>query len=137
MGKQQGKAVLGLETIDEQIHVLFESQTLERQLELLMCMVKHQDYQVQLADGIRESYFAQDLSRIESYYDDKLNDGCDTTPEEESVLIHGRNANWVKVMPGMMEKEPTLFVVGAMHLVGEKGVIELLKAQGYQVEGVK
>jgi uncharacterized protein YbaP (TraB family) len=40
-------------------------------------------------------------------------------------------------MPAMMAEAPTLFVVGAAHLPGEKGVLELLKANGYIIEAVK
>ena len=40
-------------------------------------------------------------------------------------------------MPGIMKDKSTLFAVGAAHLVGEKGVIELLKKAGYTVEGIK
>ena len=40
------------------------------------------------------------------------------------------------VTPIVNEKS-TLFVVGAAHLPGEKGVLELLKAEGYTVEAVK
>ena len=36
-----------------------------------------------------------------------------------------------------MGEKPTLFVVGAGHLCGEKGVLKLLEEDGYTVEGVK
>jgi uncharacterized protein YbaP (TraB family) len=36
-----------------------------------------------------------------------------------------------------MEEQPTLFVVGAAHLVGKDGVLTLLKREGYKVKAVK
>jgi uncharacterized protein YbaP (TraB family) len=36
-----------------------------------------------------------------------------------------------------MAEKPTLFVVGAGHLPGDEGVLELLKAEGYKVKAVK
>jgi uncharacterized protein YbaP (TraB family) len=66
-----------------------------------------------------------------------LNNSCDDTPEEKADLIDNRNADWVTKMPTIMEAQPTFFAVGAAHLVGEKGVLNLLRKAGYQVEGVK
>ena len=137
LGKQQGKTVLGLETIDDQIKVLFGCQSLERQLQLLMCMVRHKDLQMQLAGDIVNAYYAQDLKRLGELTDMKYNDECDSSQEEEEVLIYGRNANWAKAMPDIMKAQPTFFAVGAAHLIGEKGLITLLKEKGFAVEAVK
>ena len=59
-----------------------------------------------------------------------------TTEEEEEVLIYGRNANWMSQMPQMLREKSTLFVVGAAHLIGEKGMLQLLRNAGYVVEPV-
>jgi uncharacterized protein YbaP (TraB family) len=40
-------------------------------------------------------------------------------------------------MPAIMKQAPTFFAVGAGHLPGEKGVLQLLRNAGYTVEGVK
>ncbi len=136
VGEEKGKDIMGLETVDLQVKVLFQSTTLERQKQLLMCFVDHKDYQLQLAEDLIDAYFSQRLDEIEAISDAKLNDGCDSTEEEDEMLIYGRNANWIVQMPAIMSAKPTLFVVGAAHLVGEKGVLALLRAQGYQVEGV-
>lgn len=133
---EKGYGVTGFETIDEQIDVLFKSQTLERQKTLLMCFVDHRDYMMQQTDDITAAYFRQDLESIKTLTDEKFNDACDTTEEEEELLISGRNANWAKKMPDMMSAKNTLFVVGAAHLVGEKGVLQLMRDAGYVVEPV-
>lgn len=39
------------------------------------------------------------MKKIEAAVDAKLNNSCDATREEEEVLIYGRNAAWLKVMP--------------------------------------
>ena len=136
-GRKEGKAILGLETVDDQIKVLFSSQTLERQLELLMCMVRHKDLQMQLAGDIVNAYYAQDLNRIWELTEIKYNDECDSTPEEEETLIFGRKAHWAKAIPEIMKNQPTFFAVGAAHLCGEKGLVSLLKNSGYVVDAVK
>ena len=113
---KQGKGVGGLETTLFQLNMLFKSQTLERQKELLMCQVDNVAFMDEMTD--------------------KLNNSCDSRPEEEDALIYNRNADWVKKMPALMTKMPTLFAVGAAHLPGEKGVLNLLRQAGYKVEGV-
>lgn len=133
---EKGYEVTGFETIDEQINILFKSQTLERQKTLLMCFVDNRDYMMQQTDDLTAAYFSQDLESIKKITDEKFDDACDTTEEEEQLLISGRNANWAKKMPDMMSAKNTLFVVGAAHLVGEKGVLQLMRDAGYVVEPV-
>ncbi len=137
LAKKSGKSVLSLETVDQQMDILLCSQTLERQKELLMCLVNNQEYMMSLTNQIVDAYYSQDLDKIEELGDMKLNDQCDATEEENNVLIYGRNAQWMTKLPDIMAKKSTLFAVGAAHLVGEKGLIDLLKKAGYQVEGVK
>ena len=137
LGKESGKKVLGLESVDDQVVALFKSQTLERQKELLMCMVNNKDYMLQLSDDLTKAYFRQDLNALEEITDRKMNDQCDNTDEENAVLITDRNANWLKKMPAIMSEAPTFFAVGAAHLTGEKGLLQLLKGAGYEVAPVK
>ena len=56
------------------------------------------------------------------------------TPEEEEALLYARNADWADKIPAIIADKSTLFVVGAAHLPGERGVLELLRAKGYVVE---
>ena len=132
----QGKTIGGLETIAFQVETLFKSQTLERQKELLMCQVDNEAFMDDMADGIIRAFYSQDIDAIKAAMDTKLNNSCDNTPEEDDRLISNRNANWVKLMPALMADKPTLFAVGAAHLPGEKGVLNLLRQAGYTVEGV-
>ncbi|MBO4462863.1 MAG: TraB/GumN family protein [Prevotella sp.] len=134
---KQGKGVGGLETTVFQLNMLFKSQTLERQKELLMCQVDNVAFMDEMTDGVIKAFYAQDLNAIKEAMDAKLYNSCDSRPEEEDALIYNRNADWVKKMPALMAKKPTLFAVGAAHLPGEKGVLNLLREAGYKVEGIK
>jgi hypothetical protein len=51
-------------------------------------------------------------------------------------LLEVRNENWVVKMPDMMKDKSTFFAVGAAHLLGEQGVIKLLKKKGYIVKPI-
>ena len=132
----QGKGVGGLESISSQINTLFKSMTLERQKEQLMCQVDNADLYDEMTDAVIRAFYAQDIDAIKEAMDLTLNNSCDGTQEEEDVMINNRNANWVEKMPALMMQRPTLFAVGAAHLPGEKGVLNLLRQVGYTIEGV-
>lgn len=134
--KQAGKKVGGLETMESQINVLYNSQSLKRQAQQLYCSATHIDYGIDMTRRLAEAYLNQDLDKLLEITEEKMGNACDSTPEEEEALIYGRNANWAKQMPGIMKQASTLFVVGAGHLPGEHGVLKLLEKQGYTVEAM-
>ena len=133
---QNGKAVKGFETVDLQMGILYGA-PIEKQVSDLMCVVDHFDVANEMVKRITTAYFSQDLKQIEEAMEEESNLDCGTSEEDEDILINNRNRNWVEIMPDMMAEQPTLFVVGAGHLCGEKGVLKLLEKTGYTVEGVK
>lgn len=137
VAQQQGKGVGGLETPEFQVQTLFKGMTLERQKQLLMCLVDNKEYMELMAEQLVEAFFKQDLVGVKAVMDDKQQNQCDSTPEEDDQLIYSRNANWIKLMPQIMKDKPTFFAVGAGHLPGDKGVLQLLRNAGYTIEGVK
>lgn len=133
---QNGKAIKGFETVDFQMEILF-GESLEKQVNDLMCMVDHFEETDEMVNRITTAYFSQNLKQIEEAMEEESKVECGTTDEDEDRLINNRNSNWLEMMPSMMAEQPTLFVVGAGHLCGEKGVLRLLEKAGYTVEGVK
>ena len=134
---KMGKPVLGLETIDFQISVLYKGRSIERQTVQLMCMIDNKEYEFMMMKSLTDAYFSQNMEKLLEITEEKLGNKCDSTPEEDEALIYGRNADWAVKMPAIMEGKPTLFVVGAAHMPGERGVLELLRKSGYTVEAVK
>ncbi len=135
--KKADKPVIGFETLDFQISVLYAGSTIERQKEQLICMIDNQEYNQMVMEQLTKAYFSQDIDAVLAVTEEKLGTSCDSTPEEEEALIYGRNADWVEKIPAIIGDKSTLFVVGAAHLPGERGVLELLKKAGYSVEAVK
>jgi uncharacterized protein YbaP (TraB family) len=133
---QNGKSVKGFETVEFQMDVLYGSE-LPKQVEDLMCLVDHFDEATELVDRITSAYFSQNFQQLESVLEEEMEGSCAATPEEEAALLDNSNQNWITMMPDMMAEKPTLFVVGAGHLCGEKGVLKLLEGLGYTVEGIK
>ena len=134
---EAGKKVCGLETIDKQLNFLYNSQTLARQAILLHCTATHIDQGVDQAIRMTKAYMKQELDELLAIIEEKMNNDCDSTPEEMDVLIYNRNADWARQLPDIMRQSPTLFVVGAGHLPGPKGLLKLLQKQGYTVEAMK
>lgn len=135
--KSQGKIIGAFETIDQQIELLYKGSTMERQKELLLCLADNQEFYEDAVEDMLKAYFSQNLDGIKKIIEIKMNNSCDATSEENERLIYKRNDNWIKQMPAIMKQKATLFVVGAGHLPGERGVLTLLKKAGYTVEGVK
>lgn len=133
----KGKNAGGLETVDFQIDVLYKGKTMERQKQILLCLADNKDTYEKQSEDIVKAFFSQDLKAIGEAMDRKMNNSCDDTPEERDKLIDNRNAEWIKKMPEIMKQKPTLFAVGAGHLTGDRGMLELLKKAGYTVESVK
>lgn len=127
----------GLETMSFQAQVLYGSTPMERQVEQLMCLIDNEQFNVQMLEEMTKAFYAQDLDALKKAMDVKLGTSCDSKPEEEAALIDNRNADWLTKMPAIMKQAPTFFAVGAGHLPGEKGVLQLLRNAGYTVEGVK
>lgn len=134
--KSKGKPVGGLETIEFQTNLLYKSTSLERQSEQLLCLANNKAAYEKMADALTKAFFSQDIKAIKEAVDMKLNNSCDGTEEEDDRLIYSRNANWAELIPGIMKDKSTLFVVGAAHLIGEKGMINLLRNKGYNIEGI-
>ncbi len=135
-GAQAGKTVGGLETMAFQSRLLYESKPLERQAVELLCMAQHFDYQEELMERLAAAYLAQDLKALAAVMSEKMNNECDSTPEEEEALIYQRNADWAKKLPTILHTAPTLVVVGSGHLPGERGLLELLRQAGFDVTPV-
>ncbi|WP_373843147.1 TraB/GumN family protein [Bacteroides heparinolyticus] len=135
--QQQGKKVGGLETVQSQIDILFNSQTLKRQAELLHCMAHDIDRTVGQVKRVIAAYQKQDLNIVQQLLAERHGDACDPLPGEMEALIDNRNKAWAEKMPAIMSEAPTLFVVGAGHLPGDNGLLNLLQQQGYTLEALK
>jgi len=131
MAGQQGKEILGLETLEEQMAAL-DKLPIEKQFKELADMArKPEDARKEFA-GLLAAYKAQDLSQLtklmrESQFED------DSEKFDEEIL-NKRNANWIPTIEKAAREKSTFFAFGAGHLIGPKGVISLLREKGYNVK---
>lgn len=135
--KHNNEPIGGLETVAFQITLLYKSYDMQRQVEQLMCMIDNMDFYEKIVEKMAKAFYAQDINALKAAMEEKLGNTCDATPKEWAQLNDNRNADWVRKMPAIMAAKPTFFAVGAGHLPGPKGVLQLLKDIGYTVEAVR
>ncbi|NDV84067.1 TraB/GumN family protein [Bacteroides sp. 51] len=135
--QEKGKEVAALETMEFQVNLLFNSTPVERQAEVLACTLSDVDKTLSDTQKLADAYMAQDLKTILELATKKDGTKCDPLPGELEALTDNRNVIWMEKLPGMMKEQPTFVAVGALHLVGKKGLINLFKEAGYTIEPVK
>lgn len=131
-----GKGVGGFETTEFQLELLYGERTDDQEREELLRLVDDNEAMLQEMLDMTNAYFSFDINGIEAVTMRSVETG-DMSVEEFAEVITNRNHRWVEAMPEIMAAKPTLFVVGAGHLPGGEGVIELLRAKGYKVKAVK
>jgi uncharacterized protein YbaP (TraB family) len=130
--KQYPKEIRGLETTEFQASI-FDSIPYEKQAKDLVNYIDSIDSYKQVTMEMVEVYRQQNLDRMDTLMH-KSDPGMD---EYMDLLLYGRNRHWVEQMPVLMKKQCILFAVGAGHLPGEQGVINLLRKKGYKVTPMK
>ena len=131
-----GKPVVGLESIDEQVNILFDSSSLKSQAEQLLFLLKNAEQVHNYAVELINAYNNKDLVAIQALINAVANDPNHSSKEEMDALIKNRNDNWVKKLPTIMQDKSSFIAVGAGHLAGDDGILTLLRALGYTVKPV-
>lgn len=125
--KKEGKDMVFLETSRSQINLL--SRTLkDRQEELLKQAMKELDVVGSRSAEIVKAWKSGDEQKMDAITSISL----DECPQIRRVLFEERNAGWISSIEKQMKKDgDTLVIVGAGHLVGEEGILSLLRKKGY------
>ncbi len=129
---EKDKKVLGLETIDQQIAILFGNGSLERQAKVLVETIRKKDTMLNEMIKLNRLYKAGKLNDLLLLSKGK-GEITDMTDEEFRKMADNRNADWMTKLPKMIKESSCFIAVGALHLPGQKGLIKLLEKQGYKV----
>ncbi|HLO38591.1 MAG TPA: TraB/GumN family protein [Lacibacter sp.] len=131
MAAKQKKNIKGLETIEDQVAV-FDSIPDSTEIANLKNMVVDFNKGVEEFKKLVAVYKTQD---VDSIY--RLTNQSPELMEAENELLVKRNSKWIPLMKTNMQQTSCFFAVGAAHLGGDIGVINLLRKQGYTVTPVK
>ena len=119
-----------LETADFQMS-LFADETEQEQQEMLALSLKQAGKEKEMLDKIQDAYFSADAEQIL-----KLSREEQSGPQSlMKKMIDDRNVTMAAKLENYLKKNEQMFVVvGALHLVGEKGIVRLLQDKGFKVE---
>jgi uncharacterized protein YbaP (TraB family) len=128
--RSQGKRVLALETVEEQVGFL-DGLPEDVQIAYLMKTARELELVEKNFEALLRAWRRGDPAALESLLAPPL----ERYPVVRERLLSQRNLRWVEKIEGLLEgKETSLVVVGAGHLVGRGGLLELLERRGYAVE---
>jgi hypothetical protein len=127
--KRDNKPRLALETVDDQLNALFNHN--EDPNALILATIKDGDKADTMIIKMVEGVFNGDTQLFEKEF---LQPMKQEMPGFYDSLIVKRNNNWMPKIEAMLQTPQVEFVlVGALHLVGDIGIIEQLQSRGYKV----
>ena len=128
--RENSLSVSGLETPEFQFG-LFDTIPAEDQIAELVNGIMAPDSVKNVFNTMLVQYTEQDIEALYSTFVES------SAGNYQKDILDDRNKAWIPKIERMMGNEPIFVAVGAMHLPGENGVIELLQQQGYSVTAVR
>lgn len=132
--KEQNEKVFGLEKVAEQMEVFSKIPYKEQMAQLVKTAKEGLDKGKVKYARLNDMYKSKDLNAMLAYMNE---DDNKMYGDNSKALLDDRNKNWIPKIEEAAKQTPTFFGVGAAHLPGENGVINLLRKKGYKVEAVK
>lgn len=128
------KPIIGLETFQQQLDFL-DGFSITEQEQMLKETFEDIDKGTEfLADTLR-AWRTGDAQQVDELMNEELRNGGDADKHMYQVLVADRNVAMVDKLERLLKRGGSYFVVlGAAHFVGKDGIVELLKAKGYQVQ---
>lgn len=129
--KKNNMNQVGLEPINLQMKIL-DTIPVEQQIKDMITSIKEGKASIRNFNEMIQVYKAQNIEKLHEL----------TISEDsgianfEDVFLNNRNESWIPVIEQLAKKQATFIAVGAAHLGGEKGVLNLLKLKGYKVEPI-
>ena len=124
--------VLGLETTDFQM-AIFDKISYKIQAKMLYETIKNSAKSRKDLQDLMDAYISKDFLKMQQL----IEDSSDSFEGMEDELLKDRNLDWIAKIETLAKEKSTFFAVGAGHLLGEEGVLSLLKGKGYKIKPVE
>jgi len=129
-----GLRVVGLESLEQQLAFL-EDMPMEQQLALLDQALAEYEKVAELHEQMVSSYLDGDLQALSSQAEDQLGELGEEA--RQYFLYQGielRNRRMIDSLLLILETDRVFTAVGALHLPGKTGLIQLLRDRGYDLQ---
>lgn len=134
--RRKGKPVFGLETVEEQL-AAFDGLPLADQNAMLVYALNNLDQVPMIYRQLVKSYLARDLGELLRISRDNFKTADQgQIGRFQEALIYSRNRRMVERMSDRLTAGGVFVAVGALHLPGEKGLLNTLRNRGFRVETV-
>jgi uncharacterized protein YbaP (TraB family) len=121
------KPIIGLETMQEQLG-FFAHLSAEQQREFLRSTLQQTDGGESDTEAVVRAWQRGDTVKLEQL----LREGTQDSPELYRLLTTDRNRRWLPKITALLAGDDNcLVIVGALHLIGHDGLVELLQRQGF------
>jgi uncharacterized protein YbaP (TraB family) len=131
---RQQRRVVGLESAAEQLRV-FDDMTPQLQILLLEDIIKNAYRLPKQLETLTSAYLEGDLQALDRVVRAQY---ADMPPEItqwfDQALLERRNIRMLERLADLLERQPVLVAVGALHLGGDSGLVAGLRDRGYRVE---
>ncbi len=128
---QNNIPLFGLETMQNELDV-FDSMPYDHQIDMVLGAIDSTRNMQVLWTDLITAYKKEDLDALYGIL-------LVASPElmaYENLFISGRNANWIPVVENLIMENTTFIAVGAAHLPGAKGILQLLENKGYSLKPI-
>lgn len=127
-----GLSLISLESVESQMAYLTNI-PIEKQKEHLLHIVNNIDQKLDETTEIVVAYKSGNLDKIE----EMITENADNDPIMSEDFMVERNILQKEGMVQTMQKQATFTAVGAAHLPGKNGILNLLKEDGFSIEAVE
>jgi len=129
-----GMETIGLETIEQQLSFL-QDMPMQMQLDLLDQAIAEYGQVKQAHDEMVDAYLKDDLRELQSLSEEQLTSVSGEVGDYFMAFgIRARNLRMAESLWPFLETSKVFIAVGALHLPGEDGLINLLRRRGYELK---
>lgn len=130
---EDGKRIAGLETMAEQLAV-FDELSETDQIALLRETLASRERLPLIFDALIAAYLERDVAGLQTLSEAYL---AESEPALaaifQEVVIDSRNRRMVERMAPLLAEGSWFIAIGALHLPGDQGIVELLRRRGHEV----
>ena len=139
MGKARGMEVVGLETISTQIEALAAVPE-QQQLDMLRSSLRFADRTNDMMETLVQLYVKRRISAALPFQialAQQAGIGDQAFAGFQQQLLFERNEKMRAVAEPLLEQGGVFIAIGALHLPGDRGLVELLRQGGYTVAAIE